>query len=188
MAHGLKTPLATLALNLGERDPGGELQALVGVMERRIRHHLGRARAAALSGPARAQTPLASRLDDLGAVLAKIYADKRIALGIDVPRDLAVACEQQDFDEMAGNLLDNAFKWARGRVDIHAHRDGARQVAIVIEDDGPGLAPHQIAQVLRPGERIDENAPVSVSACRSRASSPSFTAARSASAHRRAAA
>jgi signal transduction histidine kinase len=161
LAHGLKTPLATLAIALSERgrDTAGELHSLVVLMERRIRHHLGRARAAALSGPTRAQTPIAPRIDDVVDALAKIYADKRIALAQEVPRDLAVACEQQDFDEMAGNLLENAFRWARGRVEVHAHRDDGRSVAIVIEDDGPGLRPDQIPQVLRPGERLDESAP-----------------------------
>jgi signal transduction histidine kinase len=76
-----------------------------------------------------------------------------------VPGDLAIACEQQDFDEMAGNLLDNAFRWARNKVEVHAYHDDGRSVAIVIEDDGPGLRLDQISQVLRPGERIDESAP-----------------------------
>jgi signal transduction histidine kinase len=161
LAHGLKTPLATLAIALSERgrDAAGELHPLIVLMERRIRHHLGRARAAALSGPTRAQTLIAPRIDDVGNALGKIYADKRVALAQNVPRDLAVACEQQDFDEMAGNLLENAFRWARNKVEVHAQQDDGRSVAIVIEDDGPGLRPDQIPQVLRPGERIDESAP-----------------------------
>jgi signal transduction histidine kinase len=161
LAHGLKTPLATLAIALSERgrDTATELHSLVVLMERRIRHHLGRARAAALSGPTRTQTLIAPRIDDVGNVLGKVYADKRIGLAADVPRDLAVACEQQDFDEMAGNLLENAFKSARTKVEISAHHDDARSVVIVIEDDGPGLRPDQIPQVLRPGERTDENTP-----------------------------
>jgi signal transduction histidine kinase len=161
LAHGLKTPLATLAIALSERgsDGAGDLHSLVVLMERRIRHHLGRARAAALSGPTRAQTLIAPHIDDVGNALGKIYADKRITLTQDVARDLAVACEQQDFDEMAGNLLENAFRWARGKVEVHAQKNDGRFVSIVIEDDGPGLRPDQIPQVLRPGERIDESAP-----------------------------
>jgi signal transduction histidine kinase len=161
LAHGLKTPLATLSIALSERDrdKSGELHPLVVLMERRIRHHLGRARAAALSGPARAQTLVAPRIDDVCNALGKIYADKRITLAQNVPRDLVVGCEQQDFDEMAGNLLDNAFKWGRSKVAVHAHHDHRRTVAIVIEDDGPGLRPDQVPQVLRLGERIDESAP-----------------------------
>ena len=128
-------------------------------MERRIPHHLGRARAAVLSGPTRAQTMVAPHIEDVGIALSKIYADKKIALTQNVPRDLAVACEQQDFDEMAGNLLENAFRWAKSKVAVHAQQDDGRIVAIVIEDDGPGLPPEKISQALRPGERIDESAP-----------------------------
>lgn len=161
LAHGLKTPLATLAIALSERghDPTGELSSLVELMERRIRHHLARARAAALSGPTRARTLIARSIADVGQVLEKIHADKRIDFARDVPVELAVACEQQDFDEMTGNLLDNAFRWAHGKVEVHAFHDDGRSVAIVIEDDGPGLRPDQIPLVLRPGERIDETAP-----------------------------
>jgi signal transduction histidine kinase len=124
--------------------------------------HPSSSRAGACRGlerPTRAQTLIAPRIDDVGNALGKIHADKRIALAQDVPRDLAVACEQQDFDEMAGNLLENAFRWARNKVEVHAHRDDGRSVAIVIEDDGSGLRPEQIPQVLRLGERMDESAP-----------------------------
>jgi signal transduction histidine kinase len=159
LAHGLKTPLTTLTMALAERDPGGDLSKLVALMERRIRHHLARARAAALSGPVHAQTPIKPRLDDLIGVLAKIYADKHIAVTQDVAPDLAVACEAQDFDELAGNLLDNAFKWARGHVALAVSRVDHRQIALTIADDGPGVKPEQIALLLRPGARADEAAP-----------------------------
>lgn len=161
LAHGLKTPLATLAIALAERERDGstDLPALVGLMERRIRHHLGRARGAALSGPARMHTPVAGRIGDIAAALGKIYAERRIAPALDVAADLAVACEPQDFDEMTGNLLDNAFKWARHRIAIRVERGDGRTLAIVIEDDGPGLAPAQIPLLLRPGARADEAAP-----------------------------
>ncbi|MBS0530562.1 MAG: sensor histidine kinase [Proteobacteria bacterium] len=160
LAHGLKTPLATLAIATSIESPRDPLmlQRLVTQMERRIRHHLGRARMAALNGPARAQTQIAPRLQDLGDVLGKIHSDRSIAFSMDVPVDLAVACEQQDFDEMAGNLLDNAFIWARTKVTVSAVRDDA-MLHIIVDDDGPGLAVAQREQVLRPGERLDEAAP-----------------------------
>jgi signal transduction histidine kinase len=56
---------------------------------------------------------------------------------------LAVACAQQDFDEMAGNLLETAFGWARKEVKVRVHRDDGRSVVIAIEDDGPGLRPDE---------------------------------------------
>jgi signal transduction histidine kinase len=160
LAHGLKTPLATLAVALSSRSgDAGELSDLVDVMERRIRHHLGRARAAALSGPVRALTVVAPHLKALGDVLGKVHADRDIALTIDVPPDLAVACERQDFDEIAGNLLENAFKWTCRTVGVRAQVDEAPSVTIIIDDDGPGLRPEQILQVLQPGQRLDESAP-----------------------------
>jgi signal transduction histidine kinase len=160
LAHGLKTPLATLGLALSrDRGDKGELAQFVEVMERRIRHHLGRARAAALAGPVRARTPIADRLEALGTVLSKVNAARRISLAIDVPPAASVACEQQDFDEIAGNLLENAFKWARSAVVVRASIEPGRLLVLTIDDDGDGLEPEQIRRVLQPGQRLDENAP-----------------------------
>lgn len=160
LAHGLKTPLATLAIALSNPDRArtDQLGPMVDLMERRIRHHLGRARAAVLSGPVRTQTAIAPRIRDLGDVLTKVHADRKIALTIEMSDAATVACEQQDFDEMAGNLMENAFKWARGRIAIRAMPDHG-MTRLVVEDDGPGLQPDEIEKVLRPGERLDESAP-----------------------------
>ena len=128
-------------------------------MERRIRHHLGRARAAVLSGPVRTRTPVGSRIADIADALTKIYADRNITVTQAVGSDLDAACEQQDFDEMVGNILDNAFKFARSRVDVTALLEDGRWIAIAIEDDGPGLRADQRDQVVRPGERLDEATP-----------------------------
>ena len=97
LAHGLKTPLATLAIALSKPAATATANCIrwSTLMERRIRHHLGRARAAALSGPVRTRTLIAPRIDDLGDVLAKVHAERKIALSIDVSRDLAVACERR---------------------------------------------------------------------------------------------
>ena len=159
LAHGLKTPLATLALAVRtqERRPE-ELSGLVGVMERRIRHHLGRARAAALGGPVRTRLVVAQRLADIGHALARIHADKPVNLTIALPDDLALAVEPQDFDEIAGNLLDNAFKWTSRAIVVRAVIVD-RMATLTIEDDGPGIAAEQMPVVLRPGARLDETAP-----------------------------
>lgn len=159
LAHGLKTPLATLSLALSANRAGNrDLTDLVDVMERRIRHHLGRARAAALGGQVRAQTSVKPALTALVAVLDKVYAERAIRFAVDVPADLAVACEPQDFDEIAGNLLDNASKWTRHSVAVAAAPDD-RWLILTIDDDGPGLSAAQAAQAMHPGQRLDENAP-----------------------------
>jgi signal transduction histidine kinase len=160
LAHGLKTPLATLALALEEpgRDPDRRLLPLVTLMDRRIRHHLTRARAAALGGPDRARSLLAPKIEDHVAAFAKLYADKRLEFTFDAPSDAAVACEAQDLDEMLGNVLDNACKWGRQRITIAA-KTGERLIDVIIEDDGPGLSGNQVADAMRPGQRVDESAP-----------------------------
>ncbi|MBS0222920.1 MAG: sensor histidine kinase [Proteobacteria bacterium] len=160
LAHGLKTPLATLGIALSrDKAMPHELAPLVEVMERRIRHHLGRARAAALAGPVRARTMISPRLEALGDVLSKVNADRGIALTLDVPALAAVACEQQDFDEIAGNLLENAFKWAHANVAVQARTDVSHLLSLTIDDDGPGLQAADVEFVLRPGQRLDEVAP-----------------------------
>lgn len=160
LGHGLKTPLATLALALEQPglDPQGQLRPLVRTMDRRIRHHLSRARSAALGGAARSRTLLAPAIADHTAVFAKLYADKGLRFETPDDPDLAVACDAQDVDEMLGNLLDNGCKWAATRVRVTAVRD-SDTVMVSVADDGPGLSGSQATDVLRPGKRIDESMP-----------------------------
>src|ERR1700684_1820626 len=116
------------------------------MMDRRIRHHLSRARLAALGGPERARTFLAPRVADHIAAFGKLYADKSLAYEVRIASDIAVACEAQDLDE----LLGTASKWARQRVIVAADRVGA-MVEMTIEDDGPGLTDLQAIDVMSPG-------------------------------------
>ena len=154
LAHGLKTPLAALSLKLAEANADDDVRDMVDEIDRRVRHHLGRARADATGG-ARTRTPIAPAVDDLVAVLRRIHADRPIALDIAIPADLAVAIDPQDLDEMIGNLLDNAWRHARSAITIDAEADGPL-VLLSIADDGTGLADTAIAQAMLPGRRLDE--------------------------------
>ncbi|MGN7126773.1 sensor histidine kinase [Methylorubrum thiocyanatum] len=158
LAHGLKTPLATLAMAFGETGSSrdGRLAGLVEGMDRRIRHHLRRARAAAMGGTARERVDLAGVVDDLAMVLARMHAEKAITFDTDVPAGLAVACDRQDVEEMLGNLIENACRWCAGRVRVSARREDTFVVAL-IEDDGPGLAQGDREVVLQRGRRLDES-------------------------------
>ena len=159
LGHALNTPLATLELMLRDDSKRGrDSIALVREMQERIRHHLGRARTSVLNGPTRARSPIAPRINDLVAVLSKIYVDKNIAFKNLVSNDLAVACEPQDLDEMLGNILDNAFKWAKTKVKIKSSMTG-KNVALTLEDDGLGLTDDNLPVALMPGRRLDENTP-----------------------------
>ena len=157
LAHGLKTPLAALSVRLAEsgRDPDGSLAAMVADIDGRVRHHLGRARAAAPGGGQRARTSLAPAVADLVAVMRGIHADRGIATTADIAPELTVAVDGQDLDEMVGNLLDNACRHARSAVSIRAARVGS-VIELAIEDDGPGLSKAATEDALVPGRRLDE--------------------------------
>lgn len=145
LAHALKTPLAALA-NHPDRD--GAITAQVERMQRLIARHLSRARAGGSALAAR--TPLAPVLEALRAAMERIHPGITFAV---VAEHVTVAVERADLEEMLGNLLDNAGKYARNRVEVTAARAG-RRVRIVIADDGPGLADPDAA-VAR-GVRLDE--------------------------------
>lgn len=157
LAHSLKTPLATLSLRLGEpgRDPDGALGELVAQIDRGIRHHLGRARAASPGAPGQPQVALGLAVAELAAVLGRIHVERGIEAELAVAPDLAVKCDPQDLDEMLGNILDNAWKHAATRIRVAARAaDGG--VALTIDDDGPGLPPLALEQAMVPGLRLDE--------------------------------
>ena len=158
LAHGLKTPLAGLRLDLAGRDPDGRLADHVDRIDAQVRHHLARARAASDAGFAAQATALAGHVDDLVVALGRIHAARAIEAEVAVAPDLRVRCDPQDLDEMLGNLLDNAWMWARQLVTIAAAAEG-RDIAIRITDDGPGLAPDLIARATEPGWRLDEASP-----------------------------
>lgn len=157
LAHGMKTPLAALALRLGEdgRDADGHLRGMVAQIDERIRHHLGRARAATPVGRSRSRTLLSPAISDLVAVLDRIHADRRIVPQVDVPIDLALAVDAQDLDEMLGNILDNGWRHARSAIGITATASDG-MATIMIQDDGPGLADPAMRAALVPGLRLDE--------------------------------
>ncbi|PTW49077.1 signal transduction histidine kinase [Sphingomonas faeni] len=154
LAHGLKTPLAALSLKLTEANADADVRDMVDHIDRRVRHHLGRARADATGG-ARTRTPIAPAVSDLVAVLRRIHADRPMTVDIAIPDDLAVAIDPQDLDEMIGNLLDNAWRHARAALSIAANPiDGT--VTLEIADDGQGLDDTAMAQAVLPGRRLDE--------------------------------
>lgn len=154
LAHGLKTPLAVLRLDLDRQAQVG-LVHHIDRIDAQIRHHLGRARAASQSSADHLTTRLTPHVTDLVAALARIHADRAVRANIDVPQTLAVRCDPQDLDEMLGNLLDNGWRWARTTVRIEAIRIG-RKAVITIADDGPGIEEPQHGLAMEPGRRLDE--------------------------------
>jgi len=158
LAHGLKTPLTTLSLQLARENASPEARALVEQLDERIAHHLRRARSAAPGAGGRARSPIAEVAEGLAEVLRRIHADRGVRIDVDADRSLAVAIDAQDLDEMLGNLLDNACQHAADRVMLAAHGEGPI-VVVEIADDGPGLTGAEADEALRRGARIDESGP-----------------------------
>jgi signal transduction histidine kinase len=170
LAHALKTPLSVLANAAQTRaaqasaskDP--ELARLVmeqtAVARRQIDYHLTRAQAAAATRVPGAKTVLLPVVEGLVRAMQRIHAQRAITITVPQPWPAALAFrgEAQDLQEMLGNLLDNACKWASHRVEVMAHAEGDA-LTITLDDDGPGLAAEQRAAVLRRGVRADEQVP-----------------------------
>ncbi len=150
LAHALKTPVATLALDLAGDPPRAAQVARIGDT---IRHHLARARVQA--GAVRAATALAPAIADLVSAIRRLHADRGVTLSSAIPDDLAVAMDAQDLDEVAGNLIDNAARHARATVHIHAQAED-RQIRLSVVDDGPGIAEADRIRATQPGTRLDE--------------------------------
>lgn len=156
MAHGLKTPVASMMLALDDRnDPDGSMRQLIERIGLRIRHHLADGRRASAGDGARSNSIARSRFDDLILALQRIYPDKQLSIKCEVDPSISVGCEAEDFDEIFGNILDNAFKWASSRIHIFAKMKGP-VVKIEISDDGPGMPESRIDDAFQPGRRFDE--------------------------------
>ena len=121
---------------------------------------LRRARVAASVGVPYARAPVKSTIDQLTRVMQKVHAQKFIQLSVsDMPKELYFSGEVQDFQEIIGNLLDNAYKWTNQRISINGDYC-AGKLRLNIEDDGPGCENlTQSAHLPRRGQRADESVP-----------------------------
>jgi signal transduction histidine kinase len=167
LAHGLKTPLAILAHEAdriaaaGNADLAASIGEQIDRMRRQIEYHLAHARAAASGATPGARCAIAASADALARTMKRLHADRGLTIEVRVDPAHEVRCERADLDEMLGNLLDNACKWARGRVQVTSApvADRSRAVVIRVEDDGPGIDPALREAVLQRGVRADQASP-----------------------------
>lgn len=154
LAHSLKTPLAVLRNQVGEP----EAHDAVARLDEIVSHQLRRAATAgrrAFSAPVEVG-PLAERV--LRA-LAKVYADRALTAHCHDPDHIRYPADPGDLLEILGNLLDNAHKWARTTVQVSLAPGAPSGLRIVVEDDGPGIAPAQSEALVERGRRGDERVP-----------------------------
>jgi two-component system sensor histidine kinase PhoQ len=164
LAHSLKTPLAVLRARIGSEASDDELRTEVAAQVQRmneiVSYQLARA---ARGGHAlfAAPVPIEPRAEEIVASLEKVYAGKGVLCEFEVDSQACFYGELGDLQELIGNLLENAFKWARKRVLLTVRglpASGSRRpgVLLSVEDDGPGIAEEDIDRLLQRGVRGDE--------------------------------
>jgi signal transduction histidine kinase len=167
LAHALKTPLSVI---LNEADAGSptlaeKVKEQAEVMRRQVTFYLDRARAAARAGSIGSATEVKPVIEGLVRTFDKVYRERALTFAVVALDGLRFRGEAQDLSDLIGNLLDNAGKWARTRVEISASRDlnldadGRAYFITRIDDDGPGLDPQARSAALRRGQKLDESRP-----------------------------
>ncbi len=164
LAHGLKTPLTVLTNNAltlrekGEVEIADELDHLADTMLSHVEHELARARLTPSADQRSGDADVARSVGEAIRMLQHTEAGERLSWGADMQEGLSVPIDPHDFRELVGNLLENASKWAKSRVAVTAvRRDGF--IRLVVEDDGPGVSPERLPDLLRRGVRLDRLKP-----------------------------
>jgi signal transduction histidine kinase len=164
LAHGLKTPLSVLAQEAdrveaeGQREVAAAIHQQIERMRRQIDYHLAHARAASSGGTPGVHCVVLVSVEGLSRTLLRIYAARGLDIKVDVSPEHSIRGQREDLDEMLGNLLDNACKWAKSAVSVQSFRENG-SIVILVDDDGPGIVPEMRDVVLQRGVRADEAAP-----------------------------
>lgn len=164
LAHGLKTPLAIVAQeaerleSAGQHDSAATIAEQVERMRRQVDLHLARARASASGVTHGAGIEVRQVAERLVRAMGRLYAGKGLDFAIEIAESSTVRCTTEDLEEMLGNVLENACKWAHSGVAVTAIERNA-DVVILVDDDGAGIDPASRELVLQRGVRADETAP-----------------------------
>lgn len=160
LAHALKTPLSVIVNESREDTPLAiKVREQAAVMHDQVNWYLERARAAARAGTLGSVTDIATVIAGLVRAFEKIYRDRALTFAIDVPTGLKFRGEKQDLEEMIGNLIDNACKWAKSEIRIAAQCSDEGFALLRVTDDGPGLPEKARSEALARGRRLDESKP-----------------------------
>jgi signal transduction histidine kinase len=166
LAHALKTPLSVMMNEArGDEPLAVKVREQANVMRDQVQRHLERARIAARANVVGTVTEVSPVVTALARSMEKIHRDRGIAIDIETSRDTRFRGERPDLEEMVGNLVDNACKWAQSRVAVEVLSERAESLAVgatlrvVVDDDGPGLTASERERVARRGDRLDETKP-----------------------------
>lgn len=164
LAHGLKTPLAVIGQEAerlgaaGHNEEAAIIRQQVERLTRQIDVHLAQARAAASGATPGTRCQVLPSVEGLVRTLARLHVDRALSFEVEVSPAHSARVEREDLEEMLGNLMDNACKWARSKIHVASFEQQAA-VVVVVDDDGPGIPEELREQVLRRGVRADETTP-----------------------------
>ena len=160
LAHALKTPIAVLMNEAQGDDPMSQLvRRQSQAMSDNVQHYLKRAQAAARAEVLGARTPVEPAIEDLTRLLQRLFGEEGLSVAPGKVENLVFRGERQDLDELLGNLLENACKFAVTRVRVTAEAGEPGELIIHVDDDGPGLSPEERTEAMKRGVRLDETAP-----------------------------
>jgi signal transduction histidine kinase len=168
LAHAIKTPLSVIVneASAHRADPfASKVLEQADMMRDQVAHHLERARIAARVTIVGTVTEVAPTIEALRRTMEKIHRDREIVIESKADPHARFRGERQDLEEMVGNLVDNACKWAASRVFIDvlveppAEPGAGSKLQIIVDDDGRGLSADERAKVSRRGQRLDESKP-----------------------------
>jgi len=167
LAHALKTPLSVLMNEADAMSPAlpGKVREQAEIMRRQVTFYLDRARAAARARTFGLATEVKPVVEGLVRTYETLHGDRALTFDVDLQPGLKFRGEAQDLNDLIGNLLDNAGKWARERVSIRGTRvavgdhDAGPLLIAEIDDDGPGLDRNARAAAVERGKRLDESRP-----------------------------
>lgn len=168
LAHAIKTPLSVIIneANTHGSDPfAAKILEQGDIMRSQVAHHLERARIAARPTVVATITEIEPVIEALVRTMEKIHRDRGLVIDWEVAEGAKFRGERQDIEEMVGNLIDNACKWAGRRVRVGVSMISPRDdeleptLHIVVDDDGKGLSVAERAQIIRRGQRLDESKP-----------------------------
>ncbi|MCF6321318.1 MAG: ATP-binding protein [Rhizobiaceae bacterium] len=164
LAHSLKTPLSVLSMEVKNLPaPLAKIvQTQLTAMNTQVQTYLNRAMISARHGTITSRADVNQTLERLVRTFNKLFRNVSFKMTSSNDEQLIFAGEQQDFEEILGNILENAGKSASANVEITARQIDAnpkKLIELTILDDGPGLSKSEISYVLKRGNRLDENNP-----------------------------
>jgi signal transduction histidine kinase len=157
LAHGLKTPIAVIRNEVGEG--ANVVTQQLERMQAIVSRYLDRAQLAARTAIRGRATPIEPAITKITSVMQKLNKDKQLISEIKLQKLDRFQGDPEDFDEIVGNILDNALKWANPKVTLNVVEHDRNMIKLVVEDDGPGIPDDKINSILKRGIRLDEQKP-----------------------------